>query len=734
MLSANLLSVLITILLLAVCYIFRKWLFRDFNTFISRAALIVYIGGFVVYFIGFRDGIAAIGTRNSWYASIFRPLLSSLEMFAFKNEFVEVGESCKHSMFYMTVYATMHFSAAMVSFAVAINYLGVRFKSSWRLFLLRRKKKLKGDVEVFFGFNDVSVRLAEEIHSIRPDDVIIFITAPEQNGNESMLSIANIFNFFSYRREIMVEVNSLNAILIQIRRPIQNMKGSNVFEQLRLNTILEKTKDYLGFYMIYEDQLQNIAKTLKLCNDDYFREHMKQKAYIFCRATSGKLNGGTAFEYNSKYGVEVVLVDAAQLAAKSLMGMYKQKNGRRLNYQYVSHPVNFVNFDNHTALATSTFHCMIIGFGETGQEIFKFIYEHGQFVYPDDFKGKHMVCHIVDPKANEKRGFFEMRYPCLRKENNLSSLDVEIQWHNHTAGDGRFWELMQNIKDDINYVVIATGSDNRDIAISYDLCDYALRWRKERMHNFGIFVRSYNKFNECRYDELCKVCVNSDGSPVVHTVGKQSESFTLRYMWKNFLEEDAAVFANIFEHSTDKFFNDLYNPDKQEAYKFWWNRHVAVKGEPKDYANVKRIEYQEFSNSLHVYTKMHILGMDNPDNPVGIENKHKLEQCKTVDDLKKLPFFMNIVKMEHKRYVASHESTGYSPMTIDDFYQLGGVDECDVERHKLITLVPWDKLDSIPVASRFHDLIPESQFRHAYKYMFEQLVQAALAIAINQNN
>lgn len=46
---------------------------------------------------------------------------------------------------------------------------------------------------------------------------------------------------------------------------------------------------------------------------------MGKKAYIYCRATVGKLNGGTSFEYNSRYGVETILVDASRLSVKALM-------------------------------------------------------------------------------------------------------------------------------------------------------------------------------------------------------------------------------------------------------------------------------------------------------------------------------------------------------------------------------------------------------------------------------
>ena len=53
-----------------------------------------------------------------------------------------------------------------------------------------------------------------------------------------------------------------------------------------------------------------------------------------------------------------LLVDSAQLAVKTMM------------YNQATHPANFVEFDHHTGMAKTAFHCMIIGFGETGQKAF----------------------------------------------------------------------------------------------------------------------------------------------------------------------------------------------------------------------------------------------------------------------------------------------------------------------------------------------------------------------------
>lgn len=721
MLMANLLSVFVTAVLFLVCYLNRRRLLHDFDVFIRRVALLVFLAGFVIYFIGFRSGHETVGTQLSWYASFFRPLLSSLEMFAFHSDLIEVGEPCHHNMVYMTVFSVIHFAAASVSFAVAINYLGVRFRSAWRWRRVKASRHLQGNVHVFFGINEVSLRLAYDVRKHSEKDTILFVNAPEDPSSQGLLGFASIFNVFSFRREIMAEVDRIKGIIRQARVPIQYLPGNDVLHQLGLDRVFDKTQKFVNLYLLYEDQLQNLAKNIKLRDDEYFKGDVAKKAFIYCRATSGKLNGGTGFEYNSRYGVETVLVDAAQLAVKTMMATPANQ------------PANFVDFDHRTGLAKTAFHCMIIGFGETGQAAFKFLYEHGQFVYPEGFEGKHAVFHIVDPKADQKKGVFEMRYPCLSAENGLSPLHPEIHWHNHGAGDGRFWQLMDEVKDDINYVVVATGSDNRNIAIAYDLTEYALRWRTRRLENFGIVARCYSPINEARYDELCELCVDDENPrQVVRVMGKLSESFTHRYVWKSFLEKNAAIYSATFAQNFGKDLADIVVVSSKDAFKVWWNRHAAAKGDALKYSNLKRIETQEFSQAFHSYAKLKAIGICDGDmGCVGKENLAQLRACKTLADLENLPFFENLKRMEHMRCLASHECMGYVPMSIAEFEAKGRESECDVVRHRSLNMVPWSRLKELPSPTWLLSIVPDKYKECPNEYLLAGMVQTTLVISLS---
>ena len=327
-----------------------------------------------------------------------------------------------------------------------------------------------------------------------------------------------------------------------------------------------------------------------------------------------------------------------------------------------THPANYVDFDYQTGEAQSAFHCMIIGFGETGEEAFKFLYEHGQFVYPDSFKGKHIIFHIVDPKASQKKGFFEMRYPCLNPDNHFS---------------------------------VPTGSDNRNIAIAYDLGEYTLRWRKRRLEKFCIVTRCYNNINESRYEELSQLCLDEEKpKQIVQVIGKMSESFTHKYVWKSYLEQDAAIYSATFAQNIGKDFHDI-----------------------------------------HIFTKLKVTGiMDRQSDSTGRENLLKLKQCKTLKDLEKLPFFNTLVRMEHARCLASHECQGYTPMTIDEFEALHKKYECDVIRHKSLNLVAWEDLNSLPTPTWLKAITPATYKDIPNIYLLENMVQILLSIGLSKLN
>jgi hypothetical protein len=112
------------------------------ETVIKYVAVVIFIGGFIVYFIGFTTGPEGPGTAGSWMAFILRPMMSSLEMFVSHSDLLEVSPEMKENALYMTFFSFLHFAAIAVTGIIAVYYLGARVISwvKWNWMLLLHKK------------------------------------------------------------------------------------------------------------------------------------------------------------------------------------------------------------------------------------------------------------------------------------------------------------------------------------------------------------------------------------------------------------------------------------------------------------------------------------------------------------------------------------------------------------------------------------------------------------------
>lgn len=83
-----------------------------------------------------------------------------------------------------------------------------------------------------------------------------------------------------------------------------------------------------------------------------------------------------------------------------------------------NHPVNFVDVDTSKACVKKPFTSMIIGFGETGRDAFRFLYEFGALIDVNGNRNPQKI-YVVDEHIDELKGDFLMKAPAL-KERKMS--------------------------------------------------------------------------------------------------------------------------------------------------------------------------------------------------------------------------------------------------------------------------------------------------------------------------
>ena len=96
----------------------------------------------------------------------------------------------------------------------------------------------------------------------------------------------------------------------------------------------------------------------------------------------------------------------------SVVSLKKSKDNAMLPVRYVD-IAQYADTGRKLGYVTSEFHCAVIGFGETGKEALKFLYEFGAF--PNKNNGKvPFKCHIFDNNLTKELGEFGIDLATLR--------------------------------------------------------------------------------------------------------------------------------------------------------------------------------------------------------------------------------------------------------------------------------------------------------------------------------
>lgn len=683
--SSNLLSLILLLVIFIIAHLWYEQKLNISKTRIVQAVALVFCCGWVIYAIGFFFE----GTRDSIIALLIRPAMSSLEMFVSHSDLLEVDEDCKNNAFYMTFFAIIHFSAILLSGIVIVHYLGVRFASKIRLWSLKRKRDNIKNLYVFWNVNENAINLAEDIYKDEDEDkVIVFVdSCVEEDKSADRLSFSHFFSHFSFSKEMLDRISKMNSILIRAKYLLSNrMDNENeTLKKLGLDDLVNRS-DNTYFFLLSENEKLNILATLNLKDDQCIKEKSKKlnnenKLNIFCHAFRDSVN--RVFEWESTPSVTIKVVDSAYLSVLALKSKCKDSScPSGLYRQYLYHPVNFIDIDETQGIATSCFSSLIIGFGETGQEALRFLFEFGQFPYdPDKELDCNFKCCVYDANMDRLKGRFWLKSPAMKDP----ALGITYQNLDYTSPE--FWNNLRELLEELNYVVIAVGDDEKGISLAVDIYEYAERYRKNVTGKFRIFVRSYKRANEKLLLKVAEKYKN-----VITVFGTPSEMFIKSLI----IDDELLKMAQQFYHSYNQ---QEANPNKiaelinSTPETLWNKRHKGAKTQLV-YQDVLRREGQDVSNCMHIYTKIKLIG--------GVASLARIKPYYYIFDLTdskeikkhyiETGFLENLARGEHKRWNASHYAMGYVRMYKEE--QESDRSCCEV-RKKHLCLVPWKELPSV---------------------------------------
>ena len=590
--------VLVSIIAIIVSIIvFNRTNKTKLNRFVSEKvkyiAAGIFISGIIIYSIGFWDE----GSKGNLIALFFRATLSSLEMFVSHSDLIEVRHSMHENALYMLCFAIIHFAAVLLSAILIIPLLAYLWHSQKTLKKISAKKLF-----IFWGESTNSFLMAEDIVRTQTNGEykILFIETPsDKKSSDSSIHFTHLFSGSLVKNEKMEHITALKALLLTSK--VSTLKRdersglealladaglSSVYQSIAHNPIEE-----IKIFLLSEDFEENLKNATALLSTTEPKDSpiMDKKIEVFCNCTYNDLT--IMYTYGSMYkrsngdnNITLTIADAARLAVAQL----------RDNPAH--HPVNFVDIDTDTATAQTPFTALVAGFDDTGHEAMKFLYEFGSMLGSDGKKNPLKI-YVSSSAMKRTPSHFYMQHPALRGNSEVELVPGD-------SGSPEFWESMEAVINDLNYVVVCTGNDLENLQFAVNTLRIACRKRKNGLRHFKIFIRSYTVRYQSALQDLCSYyrSANPDWGDLITVFGRQEDIFT----YKSIVEQEAVIQSVSFY---ERFAKATGSED-------WMTRFMRLS---RTYAQHLEFAYkitQDMSNYWHIGTKARLAGITNDDNQV----------------------------------------------------------------------------------------------------------------------
>lgn len=326
------------------------------------------------------------------------------------------------------------------------------------------------------------------------------------------------------------------------------------------------------------------------------------------------------------------------------------------------HPVQHVEV-NKDATIDSPFNAMIVGFGETGQEALRFLYEFGAFVDSSKHKSK-FHCAVFDSKMEERKGLFLSQNPFLRTCN-------EISLHGYGIDTIDYWRIIEDdLIHSLNYIVICPGNDDLALETASNLCALVIRCKTvDFPKKLTICIRSYDSTNVTRLTDFCNDINAKYQVYGINLVpfGQKKEIFK----YERIVDDKLLKMAMDYNYAYEK------SPEGTTPEALWF-KLMGYKRKGcyciDEIEDIERKCQQNFCNALHGKTKLHIL-----------------DQCSSRRDIPN-EIRENLARIEHERWMACMHANGWQRL-IEPVDNKDGSKSTRLTTRKLHTdLCPWEEI------------------------------------------
>lgn len=459
---------------------------------LTRSFVAVWLMGFCVYLVGtsiVADGSTLGQTFGALLCQMPMAAVHAFEMFALQSDISAIHGMFHSSLLFMFFFSLAHFLAACVSTLFIIKYFGYNLIAKFKLWYATLMRRGIDELYVFWGMNEATYTLAKDIQwtykvgkKTGSYEIVVINTAEEEEEAEKEhTAMERLFSFLSFNKEELSKLKELGCLTINVFKQLNRIKIaednqkmdiiSKEMDSPSLAKLINNTNKKVHFFLLGNNEEENIIGTTMLCRDQAIDLYQKggRKVQIYCHARYDSINRIIEDKYSCE-GIEVKVLDSSHDSINIL----------KSNIDY--HPVNCVTIDTEDNLGTvkSAFTALVIGFGETGRDATRFLYEYGAFVSSisskeDDHPGinaeeieNHAVkrslfnCYVVDKDAKKLQGNFFANAPAI---SNVHIWETDIF-------TPVFFSRLKDICKELNYVVLALGNDELNITTAARLFTY----------------------------------------------------------------------------------------------------------------------------------------------------------------------------------------------------------------------------------------------------------------------
>lgn len=593
--------------------------------------------------------------------------------------------------------------------AVLLSLAYARVSAYYRLHKNTKIDAEHNHIYVFFGMNDPSRLLAKSIKERERDKAIVVFVENMAQSDENTSGLDNIVGLFTHRRQTFMDVDELDARVTFTEVRLCDISSEKIehgdilgdINLLTLRDLIQKLGNeiadaQLHIFFLSENEDENIRALSVLTLDNTILQAKENKVQqrFYCHARRNGLNH-IIEDIAFKHGLDVRTVDSSNLAVELL-----KADGE-------NHPIRFVEIDKVSTTVKSKFNSLIIGFDEVGRDALKFLYEFGAFVdynaTPEDERRSPFRCIAIDKRMDELKGSFANFAPAVMAAKNNDEHETPlVELKSCDCLGSEFYDnvLTGDLCKTLNYIVIAIGDDELGMTIAIRILNHIRRIRKD-LHNMRIFVRSYRPDKEAHmqhiadyYNDGYNKCFKEQNSPlkndaVIKLFGQSKEIYSYDMIINEALTKKGRTYqASYARLSGDK--------------KLWDERrkNELEKGSLDDIRSLRRKELQDLCNALHADTKVYLLknsmadDFDWSDFVNRYFNKENIAQREGGYDKIRYTYLtssenkvvLNLARLEHLRWTASHEMLGY--VKAHD-----GLHTCDERTREHNCLRPWQELD-----------------------------------------